>query len=144
MVVDKMHTLWTTLSYGIPTILFIVGAMRLKSPKTARAGMWWIASGMLIAVGSSLTLHPGIPWLPTLAVMAVASGLGILVAKRVKMTAMPQMVAVFNGMGGGAAALVALATLGRAGVLALFPALIATLPRYNYVARPRTGNRYKG
>lgn len=124
---SRMHTLWTALSYGIPTILFIVGAMRLKSPKSARTGMWWIASGMIVAVGSTLALRPGIPWIPTLLVMAIASGSGILVAKRVKMTAMPQMVAVFNGMGGGAAALVALATLGRSGALGLFPALIATV-----------------
>lgn len=89
--------------------------------------MWWIASGMIVAVGSTLALHPRIPWVATLVVMAIAAGFGIFVAKRVKMTAMPQMVAVFNGMGGGAAALVALLTLGRSATLSVFPALIATV-----------------
>lgn len=122
-----MPELWRTLSYVIPTILFIMGAMRLKTPKTARTGMWWIAMGMFIAVGATMALHPEIPWGLTLVVMVLGAVGGTLVAKRVKMTAMPQMVAIFNGMGGGAAALVALATLERPVPLNIFAGVIATV-----------------
>ncbi len=127
MVNSKMSRLWMALSYAIPTVFFIVGAMRLKSPKTARTGMWWIAMGMIVGVGGTVLLHPDIPWGLTIAVMAIGSGLGVFIAKRVKMTAMPQMVAVFNGMGGGGAALVALDSLGHFRSLGAFAALIATI-----------------
>jgi len=91
------------------SVLFIVGIKLLSSPKTARKGNLVAAAGMLIALLATLPLaHAS-------AVNAALIGAGILVglvigavgAYRVKMTAMPQMVALFNGAGGGAAALVA-------------------------------------
>ena len=98
-----------------PVILFIIGIKLLSSPKTARMGNLIAAAGMLIAL---LTLHKpggGCVWTQwwsfnyTLILVAIFIGLsvGAIGAYSVKMTAMPQMVALFNGLGGGAAALVA-------------------------------------
>ena len=86
----------------------------MSSPKTARRGNLIGAAGALIAVITvflSMRLD-NIPWI--LAAIAVGSAIAAPVARRVKMTQMPQLVALFNGVGGGAAALVALLELGHA------------------------------
>jgi len=96
-------------------VLFIIGIKFLSSPKTARAGNLIAAGGMLVAL---LALHKsdghsvwgqGWPFNYTLIAAGIVVGLvvGAIGAYSVKMTAMPQMVALFNGLGGGAAALVA-------------------------------------
>jgi len=100
-------------------VLFILGIKLLSSPKTARLGNLLAAFGMLIAIvatvpliqrGSGILPNPG-GWTTnyTLIVVGIIIGLviGAVGAYSVKMTAMPQMVALFNGVGGGAAALVA-------------------------------------
>ncbi len=93
-------------AYLVTGILFIVGLRYLASPKTARLGNRISAAGMLVAVGATLT--QGITnWLVIAAGLLVGAVVGIVSAQRVKMTAMPQMVAIFNGAGGGAASLVA-------------------------------------
>ncbi len=97
------------------SVLFIVGIKLLSSPKTARLGNLVAAGGMLIAVLAVLPLLHGSDGagVPGINVMLMAAGIGVglaigaVGAYRVKMTAMPQMVALFNGAGGGAAALVA-------------------------------------
>ncbi len=97
------------------SVLFILGIKLLASPKTARLGNLVAAAGMFIAL---LTLHKtngdyvwsqGWPFNYTLILIGTVIGLviGAIGAYSVKMTAMPQMVALFNGLGGGAAALVA-------------------------------------
>jgi proton-translocating NAD(P)+ transhydrogenase subunit beta len=81
----------------------------LSSPTTARLGNWVGAAGMAIALAATFA-QPGLHnyvWI--ILVMAVSAPIGAAAARAVKMTAMPQMVALFNGVGGGAAALVALA-----------------------------------
>ncbi len=97
------------------SVLFILGIKFLSSPKTARLGNLVAAAGMFIALcallktdGSSVWSH-GWSFNYTLIVIGTIIGLiiGALGAYSVKMTAMPQMVALFNGLGGGAAALVA-------------------------------------
>jgi NAD(P) transhydrogenase subunit beta len=93
-------------AYLITGILFIVGLRYLSSPKTARLGNRISALGMLIAVVATLT-QGIVNWIVIGAALVVGAVVGILSAQRVKMTAMPQMVAIFNGAGGGAAALVA-------------------------------------
>jgi NAD(P) transhydrogenase subunit beta len=109
-----MSSLNDYLIIGI-AVLFILGIKLLASPKTARHGNLVAAAGMLIAL---LTLHKtnhdyvwsqGWPFNYTLIVIGVVIGLviGAIGAYSVKITAMPQMVALFNGLGGGAAALVA-------------------------------------
>jgi NAD(P) transhydrogenase subunit beta len=94
-------------TYLVAAVLLIVGIRRLSSPPTARSGNWIAAVGMAIAIFFTF-LDDDIDnyWL-ILAGMAVGTVIGVVSARLVKMTAMPQMVALFNGVGGGAAALIA-------------------------------------
>jgi H+-translocating NAD(P) transhydrogenase subunit beta len=91
------------------TIVCLVVALRfLSSPRHARKGNWVGGAGMLVAIGTTLLLE-GIGNWPLLVVAGViGTVVGVVGARNVRMTAMPQMVAIFNGVGGGAAALVAL------------------------------------
>jgi len=97
------------LDFLTASILFIIGIKMLSSPKTARLGNGVAALGMLIALVATLPLTHASALNWTLIVLGILLGLavGAAGAYRVKMTAMPQMVALFNGAGGGAAALVA-------------------------------------
>ncbi|GAC1576596.1 MAG: NAD(P)(+) transhydrogenase (Re/Si-specific) subunit beta [Candidatus Elarobacter sp.] len=94
------------IAYLVTAILFILGLRYLSSPKTARLGNRLSAVGMLIAVVATLT-QGILQWWVIGAGLVVGAVVGVVSAQRVKMTAMPQMVAIFNGAGGGAAALVA-------------------------------------
>jgi NAD(P) transhydrogenase subunit beta len=90
-------------------VAFILALKFLSSPTTAPMGNRIGALGMAVAVGATFA-QPGIHNIPSiLIVMAASAPIGAVAARIVKMTAMPQMVALFNGVGGGAAALVALA-----------------------------------
>ncbi|KGI77199.1 NAD(P)(+) transhydrogenase (Re/Si-specific) subunit beta [Oleiagrimonas soli] len=90
--------------YLIAALLFILGLKRMSSPRTARGGVVWAGVGMLLAVLATLLL-PGMHHLGLIVLgIAVAGGLAWWSGKRVAMTDMPQMVALYNGMGGGAAA----------------------------------------
>lgn len=105
---------WTSLLYLAAAVCFILALRGLSSPRTARRGNLVGALGALIAVATvflSARLE-NIPWI--LGAIAVGSVVAAPVARRVKMTQMPQLVALFNGVGGGAAALVALLELGHA------------------------------
>ena len=97
------------LAFLAASTLFILGIKLLSSPKSARAGNLVAAAGMLIALLATLPLAHASAINAALIVAGVLLGLavGAIGAYRVKMTAMPQMVALFNGAGGGAAALVA-------------------------------------
>lgn len=102
---------WTAILYLVAAVCFILALKGLSSPKTARRGNLIGAAGALIAVVTvflSAKLD-NIPWI--LAAIAVGSAIAAPVARRVQMTQMPQLVAMFNGVGGGAAALVALLEL---------------------------------
>ncbi|NIA25163.1 MAG: NAD synthetase [Gammaproteobacteria bacterium] len=95
--------------YLIAAVLFIVGMKRLQSPATARRGNQIGAFGMLMAIVVTLVRYEMLnPWV-IVAGLVVGGGVGLLLAKKVEMTAMPQLVAAFNGFGGGASALVAAA-----------------------------------
>jgi proton-translocating NAD(P)+ transhydrogenase subunit beta len=97
------------LLYLVTIVCFVLALHFLSSPATARRGNWIGAVGMAIAIVATL-FKPGVhlTWeMPVAA--AIGGGFGAVAARRVKMTAMPQMVALFNGVGGGAAALVAIA-----------------------------------
>ncbi|WP_303748998.1 NAD(P)(+) transhydrogenase (Re/Si-specific) subunit beta [Stenotrophomonas pigmentata] len=91
-------------SYLVAATLFLLGLQRMASPKTARSGIQWAGAGMLIATAATFFL----PGLHNLALIAVAlvlgTGLAWVSAKKVAITDMPQMVALYNGMGGGSAA----------------------------------------
>src|SRR5215212_8423166 len=94
------------LAYLVAAATFIIGLKRLSSPATARSGNQLAAAGMLLAVlATFLNSHiQGIGYAFILVGMAIGGGIGFYLARTVQMTAMPQMVALFNGMGGGAAA----------------------------------------
>lgn len=96
-------------SYLISIILFIIGLKWMSSPKTARNGNLLAAAGMLIAIITTLLEKQIIEYPYIIAGLVIGSAIGVLLAKIVKMTAMPQMVAALNGFGGGASALVAIA-----------------------------------
>ena len=99
------------LSYIISAILFIVGIKRLGKVNTARQGNFLSAVGMLIAIIATLFKMEAIPLSWILAGVALGTLIGAFSAIKVAMTAMPEMVAIFNGFGGGASALIASAEL---------------------------------
>ncbi|MCB0707230.1 MAG: NAD(P)(+) transhydrogenase (Re/Si-specific) subunit beta, partial [Saprospiraceae bacterium] len=102
------------LSYLFASITFIIGLKMLGSPETARRGNLIAALGMTAAIAATIFFHKdaaghsiqNITWI--LAAMAIGTFIGYLMAMRVQMTAMPQMVSFFNGMGGACAALISL------------------------------------
>ncbi|MBV8066881.1 MAG: NAD(P)(+) transhydrogenase (Re/Si-specific) subunit beta [Candidatus Eremiobacteraeota bacterium] len=85
---------------------FIYGLHELNSPATARRGNRFAMAGMVIALVGILIRTQGIGWPAVAAGIAIGGLVGIYAAVKVKMTAMPQMVALYNGAGGGAAALI--------------------------------------
>ncbi len=99
--------------YLVSAIMFILGLRMLSSPKTAIRGNQVAAIGMLAAILSTL-VHKDIVSYTTIIIGLILGGtIGSIMAFTAKMTAMPQMVAILNGFGGGASALVALAELYR-------------------------------
>ena len=99
-------TTTTDLCYLIAAVGFILALKGLSSPRRARAGNLIGAAGMALAIGVTF-FHPGLHHLALIIVaMVIGTVIGVPTARLVKMTAMPQMVAAFNGVGGGAAALV--------------------------------------
>ena len=97
----------TAFAYLVSAVCFILALKGLSGPKTARMGNWVGAAGAALAV-LVVFLAEDIKHLPLiLATIAVGAVIGTLAARRVAMTAMPQLVALFNGVGGGAAAVVA-------------------------------------
>jgi NAD(P) transhydrogenase subunit beta len=97
--------------YFLAALLFILGLKRMSSPRSARGGIVWAGVGMALAVVATFAL----PGLANRGLILAALLLGTLAAwwsgRRVAMTAMPQMVALYNGMGGGAAAAIGAAEL---------------------------------
>ncbi len=100
-------TIITKLAYLLASVLFILGLKKLSSPKTARVGNFYALTGMLIAIVVTL-LDQGILDFTYIIIGIVVGGLiGSVAAKKVAMTDMPQMVALFNGFGGIASTFVA-------------------------------------
>ncbi|MBN1441469.1 MAG: NAD(P)(+) transhydrogenase (Re/Si-specific) subunit beta [Planctomycetes bacterium] len=95
------------LLYLLAACLFIVGLKMLSSPKTAPRGNQLAAVGMLVAVVATLFHAEVLSFAWIIAGLVVGSAIGAYFAQTVQMTAMPQMVAVFNGLGGGGSAFVA-------------------------------------
>ncbi|MCY4663738.1 MAG: NAD(P)(+) transhydrogenase (Re/Si-specific) subunit beta, partial [Acidimicrobiaceae bacterium] len=109
---------WTTLGYLVAAVLFILGLKRLSRPRTAVRGNQFGATGMLIAVIVTLTDNAilGFEWI--IAGLVLGTAVGAVLAVRVRMTSMPELVALFNGFGGGASVLVAAASFVEAADLA--------------------------
>ncbi|HEY1991430.1 MAG TPA: NAD(P)(+) transhydrogenase (Re/Si-specific) subunit beta [Gammaproteobacteria bacterium] len=121
-------------AYFLAALLFILGLKRMSSPKGARGGIVWAGVGMLVATLITF-LYPGMHNFGLiLGAIFLGGGLAWWSGARVAMTAMPQMVALYNGMGGGAAAAIAAAELlhplglgTAARTLAVVGALIGTV-----------------
>lgn len=101
------------ISYLVASILFILGLKKLSHPATARSGNLWAAAGMGAAILFTILFHKkdGQPIgniSLILIALAIGSFIGWYASKKVKMTAMPQMVSIFNGMGGACAALISM------------------------------------
>jgi H+-translocating NAD(P) transhydrogenase subunit beta len=105
----------TQLSYLVAAALFILGLKRMSSPVTAVSGVRWAGVGMLLATAVTLVFMGASPLNLGLVIAAILAGgaLAWLTGKRVAMTDMPQMIALYNGMGGGAAAAIAAVELYR-------------------------------
>ncbi len=101
------------LLYLIPIVAFILALRYLAHPAHARRGNQIGAVGMLVAIVVTWIKIGGTSWWAIALGMAIGGGFGAFAARTVRMTAMPQMVALFNGVGGGAAALIALGELHR-------------------------------
>ncbi|MGZ6327115.1 MAG: NAD(P)(+) transhydrogenase (Re/Si-specific) subunit beta [Candidatus Limnocylindrales bacterium] len=105
-------------AYLVAAACFVLGLHQMNSPATARNGNLLSAAGMVVALGATAVLIvagygpvadvPPLAWLIIAAGVAVGGGLGLYSARTVKMTAMPQLVSIFNAVGGGAAALIAI------------------------------------
>jgi H+-translocating NAD(P) transhydrogenase subunit beta len=106
-------TVAVALAYLLAAALFIVGLIQLGSPRSARRGNQIAAVGMAIALLATIPLlhFTGAGIAITVLGLVIGVPIGAVAARRVKMTAIPQMVALFNGVGGGAAALVAISEL---------------------------------
>jgi len=118
---------WSGLLYLVAALCFILALKGLSGPRTARAGNLVGAAGALLAVVVVLTSTEldHLPWI--FGSIAVGTVIGVPAARQVQMTAMPQLVAAFNGVGGGAAALVALADFLRSGDADGYGPLTATV-----------------
>jgi H+-translocating NAD(P) transhydrogenase subunit beta len=103
----------SNLLYLVTIVTFILALRFLSSPAHARRGNQIGAAGMLLAVAVTFAKSGMTSYWEIVVGMLIGGGFGVVAARRVKMTAMPQMVALFNGVGGGAAALIALAELHR-------------------------------
>ena len=103
---------WTDLVYLLAAVGFILALKGLSSPKHARRGNLLGAAAAAVAILFTFTnpalRHSGTNLVLAIVAMVIGSAIAVPAARKVKMTAMPQMVAIFNGVGGGAAALVSI------------------------------------
>jgi NAD(P) transhydrogenase subunit beta len=130
----ELRDVLTYLAWLVGAVTFILALKFLASPATARRGNQLGAAGMALVILWTFATVPGMldNWWILLVGGLIGGVIGVLGARRVPMTAMPQMVAIFNGAGGGAAALVAVAEFLRdtgehPGELLSLPFMIATL-----------------
>ncbi|MDY0079693.1 MAG: NAD(P)(+) transhydrogenase (Re/Si-specific) subunit beta [Ignavibacteriaceae bacterium] len=96
-------------SYLVSSVLFILGIKNLSSPKTARKGNFYASLGMLLAIVATLFDQNVLTFEWIIIGLIVGSAIGTILALKVEMTGMPQMVGLLNGFGGGASTLVAIA-----------------------------------
>ena len=98
---------YINIAYVISAVCFIIGIKKLSHPKTARNGNGLAALGMLIAIVSTLYAGEVLEYKMIATGMLIGAIIGGFAAQKVEMTQMPQLVAIFNGFGGGSSALIA-------------------------------------
>ena len=108
---NEQHLL--NIIYLIASVLFVIGLKMLSHPETARRGNLWAALGMLMAIAGTIVLHHHTSLEPIKIILIVGgivigTVIGAVAARKVKMTKMPEMVSLFNGMGGACAGLISL------------------------------------
>ena len=114
-------------SYLVTAFLFIMGLKRMSSPVTARSGILWAGAGMLVATLATF-FYPGMTNYPLIIIAVVIGGaIAWISGRRVAMTDIPQMIALYNGMGGGAAAAIAAVELYRGGEMSNSEATLAVV-----------------
>ncbi|NGX17644.1 NAD(P)(+) transhydrogenase (Re/Si-specific) subunit beta [Wenzhouxiangella sp. XN24] len=116
-------------SYFVAALLFIIGLKRMSSPRTARGGVVWAGWGMVLATVVTF-FWPGMSAFNIgliLVAILLGGGLAWWTGKKVAMTDMPQMIALYNGMGGGAAGAIAAVTLYKGAPDSLTVGLLAVL-----------------
>ena len=118
---------YTNIFYVLASVLFILGIKKLSHPKTARNGNTIAFIGMMIAISVTLFSYGQLDYWQIATGMIIGAIIGATFAIRVEMTQMPQMVAIFNGFGGGASALVAAAEFLKTGELSTFTLSIIIL-----------------
>jgi NAD(P) transhydrogenase subunit beta len=111
---------YTNIFYVLASVLFILGIKKLSHPKTARHGNFLAFIGMLIAIAVTLLSYGELDFKIIAIGMIIGAMIGATFAIKVEMTQMPQMVAIFNGFGGGASALVAAAEFLKGGEITSF------------------------
>jgi H+-translocating NAD(P) transhydrogenase subunit beta len=114
-------------SYFVTAALFILGLKRMSSPVTARSGITWAGAGMLVATAVTFA-YPGMSnyeWI--IPAILVGGGFAWWSGKRVAITDMPQMIALYNGMGGGAAAAIAAVELYHGGMESYAASVLAVV-----------------
>ncbi len=102
-----MRTDLIEIAYIAAAVLFILGLRSMSSPRTARRGIIWAGVGMLVATAITFATPQMSNYLLMSIAIVIGATVAYIAARRVAMTDMPQMVAIYNGMGGGAAALIA-------------------------------------
>ena len=138
MSTPELLSLLVKASYLVAATLFLLGLQRMSSPKTARSGIQWAGVGMLIATTATFFL----PGLHNIALIAAGIAIGIAVnwtwGKKVALTDMPQMVALFNGMGGGSAAAIGAVELLRSTGTPLHWEVDSSIPKLDPTLMPPT------
>src|SRR4051794_11498394 len=129
-----------SLLYIVAFSLFIVGLHMLRGPRTAVRGNQIAAAGMAVAVVATLLNRFIGDWILIVVGVAIGTAIGVPAARSVHMTAMPQMVALFNGVGGGAVALISFVEYRQAGgglaPRRLIPILFAAIIRSIHLLGP--------
>ena len=121
------------MTYLVAALLFVVGLQRMSKPETARGGNLLSSFGMLLAIVATLVHYEILDWTYIIVGMVVGSTIGIVLARVVKMTEMPQMVALLNGFGGLASLLVGFAEYNKQFDIAVDPTIIHSIDLYTSV-----------
>ena len=100
---------WSALAYLVAAVCFIMALRGLSSPVSARSGLRFAVIGMVIAVGTTMALPSVVSFVPILIAIAIGGAIGAVIAMRIKMTDLPQLVAAFHSLVGLAAVFVAAA-----------------------------------
>ena len=122
-----MQDLVIPIIYLLSAVFFILGLRQLSHPRTALKGNKTASIGMLLAIIATLLNNQILDFQSIFIAILIGSAIGALLAKRVEMTSMPQLVALFNGFGGAASLLVAAAEFYRGGAFPTFIFFIITL-----------------